>query len=255
MIRRLGAGAVDCALPVALVTIWWLSSANTDSFYFPPLRRILAAFAQTWVFERLGDDILPSLGRMAAGFGLAVVTGIGGGVVLGQSQVARQVLGPIVELLRAIPPPVLLPAGILVLGVGDRMKVVLIAVACVWPIMLSAIDGVSQVETTLLDTASSYGVRPADRLRYVVVPAALPRILAGMRTSLSISLIMMVVSEMVAGTNGIGFFILRSERSFSVAEMWSGVLLLGLLGCTLNYGFTVVERRVLRWQGTEPGPR
>jgi ABC-type nitrate/sulfonate/bicarbonate transport system permease component len=81
----------------------------------------------------------------------------------------------------------------------------------------------------------------------VILPAALPQVFAGLRISLSIAIIVMVVSEMVASTDGIGFFILESQSSFAIPEMWSGILLLGLLGYALNYGFTLVERRVLRW--------
>jgi ABC-type nitrate/sulfonate/bicarbonate transport system permease component len=245
--RRTVAGGVELAVPLALLAIWWLWSTNSESFYFPPLPDILTTFGETWVFERVGSDVAPSLARLGAGFAIAVVTGIGCGMLLGLSRTARQAVGPVVEFLRAIPPPVLIPAGIVALGVGDAMKVFIIAAACVWPILLNAIDGVAGVETTLVETARSYGIRRLDRLRSVILPAALPQIFAGMRTSLSIAIIVMVVSEMVASTNGVGFFILQSQRSFAIPEMWSGILLLGLLGYALNCGFTLVERRVLRW--------
>jgi ABC-type nitrate/sulfonate/bicarbonate transport system permease component len=247
LIRRVAAGGVELAVPLALLAIWWLWSTGSESFYFPPLPDILNTFGETWVFERVGSDVAPSLARLGAGFAIAVVIGVGGGTLLGLSYTARRTVAPIVEFLRAIPPPLFIPAGIVVLGVGDRMRVFIIALACVWPILLNAIDGVAGVETTLVETARSYGIRPLDRLRSVILPAALPQIFAGMHTSLSLAIIMMVVSEMVASTNGIGFFILQSQRLFAIPEMWSGILLLGLLGYGLNYGFTLVERRVLRW--------
>jgi ABC-type nitrate/sulfonate/bicarbonate transport system permease component len=81
----------------------------------------------------------------------------------------------------------------------------------------------------------------------VMLPAASPQIFAGMRTSLSLALILMVISEMVASTNGIGYFVLQSQRTFAIPEMWSGILLLGILGYTLNGAFVLIERRVLRW--------
>ena len=243
---RLAAG-LEITVPLAALAAWWLASSDSDSFYFPPLSDILRTFADTWLFERVGSDVVPSLARLLAGFALGVVVGIACGVLLGVSTVARRTTGPIVEFLRAIPPPALIPAAIVVFGVGDAMKVVIIATACVWPILLNAIDGVAGVDTTLLDTARSYRIRPADRLRHVILPAALPQIFAGMRTSLSIALIVMVVSEIVASTNGVGFFILESQSSFAIPEMWSGILLLGILGYGLNLGFTRVERRVLRW--------
>ena len=246
MTRRVPVLAVEISAPLVLLALYWWWSAAADSFYFPPLSDILTTVGQTWVFERVDDDVVPSLSRLLSGLAIAVVTGVGGGLVLGLTRV-RQVVSPIAEFLRAIPPVALIPAGIVTLGVGEMMKISIIASACVWPILLNTIDGAAGVETTLLETARSYGIRPFDRLRFVIVPAALPRIFAGVRTSLSLALVLMVVSEMVASTNGIGFFILRAQRSFAIAEMWSGVVLLGLLGCALNYGFTIVERRVLRW--------
>ncbi len=255
MTRRTLAAGLEIAVPLAALAAWWLASSDSDSFYFPPLSEILTTFADTWLLERVGSDVVPSLARLLAGFALAVVVGVAGGLLLGMSPAARRTTGPIVEFLRAIPPPALIPAAIVVLGVGDVMKVVIIATACVWPILLNTIDGVAGVETTLLDTARSYRIRPADRLRHVILPAALPQIFAGMRTSLSIALIVMVVSEIVASTNGIGFFILESQSSFAIPEMWSGILLLGILGYVLNLGFTRVERRMLRWhRGARASP-
>jgi ABC-type nitrate/sulfonate/bicarbonate transport system permease component len=118
---------------------------------------------------------------------------------------------------------------------------------CLWPVLLNTIDGVTGIDPTLRETARVYGVGGRDRLRRIVLPAASPQIFAGMRTSLSLALILMVISEMVASTNGIGFFVLQSQRSFAIPEMWSGILLLGLLGYALNLIFVVVERRVLAW--------
>ncbi len=257
MIRRVAAGWVDVALLIAVLALWWFWSTAANSFYFPALPDILRTFVETWVFERVGSDVVPSLVRLGTGYALAVLIGIGGGMVLGLSWHARQTAGPIIEFLRAIPPTALIPAGIVVLGVGDGMKVVLIALACVWPILLNASDGVAGVEPTLLETARCYAIRPLDRLRSIILPAALPQIFAGMRTSVSLAIIVMVVSEMVASTDGIGFFILQSQRSFAMPEMWSGILLLGLLGNALNGTFILVERRMLRWHDdvrTSPSP-
>ncbi len=104
------------------------------------------------------------------------------------------------QFLRAIPPPALLPFGILVLGVGTSMKVFIIAFVCLWPVLLNTIDGVAGVEPTLRETAHVYGISARDRLLRITLPAASPQIFAGMRTALSLALILMVISEMVAST-------------------------------------------------------
>jgi ABC-type nitrate/sulfonate/bicarbonate transport system permease component len=248
--------AVEVATPLALLALLWIWTSGAQSYYFPPFGDVLRAFNDTWVFERVREDVLPSLVRLGIGYAIAVVVGISLGVVLGQRRTLRRMATPPIEFLRAIPAPALIPFAILVLGVENDSKIFLIAIVCVFPILLNAIDGVGGVEPTLLDTTSVYRIGAVDRLRYVVLPAAAPQIFAGMRTALSLSLILMVISEMVASTNGIGYFILQAQRSFAITEMWSGILLLGLLGYGLNAIFTLVERRVLAWHfGARAGAR
>jgi ABC-type nitrate/sulfonate/bicarbonate transport system permease component len=239
--RRLGA-ALEVLVPLALLALWGVWSANTDTFYYPPLTEILETFMDTWVFERVTSDVIPSLLRLSAGYAIAVVVAIAVGIPLGLNATARRAASPIVEFLRAIPPPALLPLAIVVVGVGNGMKVMIIAFVCLWPVLLNTIDGIRGIDPTLNDTARVYGVP-----RRATLPAAAPQVFAGMRTSLSLAVIMMVISEMVASTNGIGFFVLQSQRTFAIPEMWSGILLLGILGYLLNVLFVLVERRVLAW--------
>jgi ABC-type nitrate/sulfonate/bicarbonate transport system permease component len=244
--RRLGV-VLEVLVPVALLALWAVWSAGSETFYYPPLTEILETFSETWLFERVGSDVVPSLLRLSAGYAIAVVAAVLVGIPLGLNRTARRAASPIVEFLRAIPPPALLPLAIVVVGVGNLMKVLIIAFVCLWPVLLNTIDGITGIDPTLNDTARSYGVRGLTRLRLVVLPAAGPQIFAGMRNSLSLAVILMVISEMVASTNGIGFFVLQSQRSFAIPEMWSGILLLGILGYVLNLLFVLVERRVLAW--------
>jgi len=245
--RRWVGGGLEIAVPILVLGAWGVLSAGSQTYYFPPLTDILSTFADTWLFERVTSDALPSLARMGAGFLIAVVVAVSLGLLLGLSPRAKRAASPIVEFARAIPPPALLPFAILVIGVGNSMKVAIIAFVCLWPILLNTIDGVLGVDPTLRDTSRVYGISPRDRVLKVMFPAAAPQIFAGMRTSLSLALILMVISEMVASTNGIGYFVLQSQRSFDIPEMWSGILLLGILGYALNGIFVLIERRALRW--------
>jgi ABC-type nitrate/sulfonate/bicarbonate transport system permease component len=247
---------VEIVTPLVLLAVLWVWTSDAQSYYYPPLGDVLSAFADTWLFERFSEDVVPSLVRLGIGYVIAVVVGVALGILLGQRPVLRRMVTPVIEFLRAIPAPALIPFAILILGVENDAKIFLIALVCVFPVLLNAIDGVAGVEPTLLDTADVYRIGALDRLRYVVLPAAAPQIFAGMRTSLSLSLILMVISEMVASSNGIGYFILQSQRSFAITEMWSGILLLGLLGYLFNAVFTIVERRVLAWHfGVRAGAR
>jgi ABC-type nitrate/sulfonate/bicarbonate transport system permease component len=247
MSRRALLAGVEVVVPLAVIAVLWFWSAGSDVYYFPPLKDVLNTFKDTWLFERVGSDVIPSLVRLFIGYFIAVAVGIGGGLALGTSPVLRRVAAPIVEFLRAIPAPALLPFALLVLGVGNDSKIFVIAFVCLWPILLNAVDGVSGVDPTLVDTGRVYRIPASDRLRRVVLPAAAPQIFAGMRTSLSLALILMVISEMVASSNGIGYFVLQSQRSFAIPEMWSGIILLGILGYLFNAVFLLVERRVLAW--------
>ena len=239
--------ALEIGVPILVVVVLGVWTASQDSYYFPPLTEVLTTFKDTWLFDKFGSDVVPSLVRMGVGFSIAVVAGVSLGMVFGRSRRARRASAPIVEFLRAIPPPALLPFAILVIGVGASMKIFIIAFVCVWPILLNTIDGAAGIDPTLEDTTRVYGISKRDNLLRVVLPAAGPQIFAGLRTAVSLALILMVISEMVASTNGIGYFVLQSQRTFAIPEMWSGILLLGILGYTLNGTFVIIERRVLRW--------
>ena len=244
--RWLGLG-LEITVPILILLLWGVLSAGSKTYYFPPLTDILTTFKDTWLFSRIGSDAVPSLLRMGAGYGIAVVVAVSAGMLLGLFPRARRAAAPIVEFLRAIPPPALLPFAILVIGVGASMKIFIIAFVCVWPILLNTIDGMIGVDPTLVETTRSYGISERDRLWRVLLPAASPQIFAGLRTALSLALILMVISEMVASTNGIGYFVLQSQRTFAIPDMWSGINLLGILGYAFNGVFVLLERRLLRW--------
>ena len=234
-------------LPLALLALWWVASADSQSFYLPPLRQILEAFASVWLGARLVDDVLPSLARLLTGFALAGLAGVALGVVIGSSPRLRATCEPVLEFLRAIPPPVLVPIFILVAGIGTTMKVLVIVSGCLWPILLNTVEGVRARDEVLEDTCRAYGIRGQARLRHLVLRAASPQIVTGMRQALSIGIILMVISEMFAASSGLGFTIVQFQRGFAIPEMWSGILLLGLLGVVLSFGFRLVENRVLSW--------
>jgi ABC-type nitrate/sulfonate/bicarbonate transport system permease component len=244
---RLAALALEFTVPLGAVALLAAWTARQDSYLYPSLRVVLATFTGTWLFERVGSDVFPSLVRMGIGFTVAVTGGVAVGLPLGRMPRLRRAATPIIEFLRAIPPPALLPFAIVVVGVGDGMKSFVIAAVCVWPVLLNTIDGTAGLDPILEDTMRVYHIRRRDRLVRVLLPAAAPQIFAGVRLAVSLALIMMVISEMVASSDGIGFFILQSQRTFAIPEMWSGILVLGILGYALNGAVVLVERRLLRW--------
>ncbi|MFA1551135.1 ABC transporter permease [Actinomadura chokoriensis] len=235
------------ALPVLLVAAWWVATANSTDFFWPPLSKILGTFGETWFEGRFTADVLPSLARLLAGYLLALVLGVGLGVAIGSVRVLRAFLEPVLEFFRAIPSPVLVPILMLFAGIGSGMKVLVIVSGCIWPILLNTVEGVRALDEVLRDTARCYRMRPHSRLVHLVLRGASPQIAAGARQALSIGIILMVISEMFAASNGVGFTIIQFQRSFSIPQMWSGIILLGLIGIALSLAFQVVEARLLNW--------
>jgi len=217
------------------------------SYYFPPLQSVFADFVGIWAEEQTRAGVWSSLVRLFQGLLLATGIGVIGGVLLGLSRTASAMLMPIFDFLRCIPATALIPASILALGIGDASKVLLITLVCLWPVLLNTMDGVAGVEPVAIATSRAYRIRPGDRLFRILLPAASPRIFSGMRTSMALALIMTVVTEMVAATDGLGAFTLAAQRSFDITGMWAGILTLSILGYLLNLALAGIEHRLLHW--------
>lgn len=235
------------ALPIVIIVVWWLATSREKNVFIPKPVSLVNDFFGTWWGDLMVQQVLPSLGRLALGLGIAIVIGIALGLLIGSSLIARKLTGPIFEFIRAIPPPVLLPVLLLILGIEDSTKVFLIFLGCLWPILLNTIDGVRSVDQVLADTTRTYGMRGWSRFRFFVLPAALPRIMTGIRLALPISLILMVVSEMYAAIDGLGYQIMLFKQQLKIGPMWAGILIIGLIGVLISVVYRIVERRVLAW--------
>ncbi len=248
---------------VALGILWEVAARLAGLYFFPPLSRVLERFAEFWLSgppsslflgERVATEILPSLSRMLTGWTVAVALGVLLGVAIGRNKVLGDFVEPIVHFVRAIPPPALIPIFLILLGFGTEMRVSLIAFTVIWPVLLNTIDGVRSVDTLHLDTGRVFDFSRAKVFFQVVLPSAAPKIFAGMRVSLSVAIIIMVISEMVGLPDGIGNVILGAQRTYRYADMWAGVLLLGILGYVFNALLALVESRVTSWhRGSREG--
>uniref|UniRef100_A0AAU2W0V0 ABC transporter permease n=1 Tax=Streptomyces sp. NBC_00008 TaxID=2903610 RepID=A0AAU2W0V0_9ACTN len=245
--RLLRAAAHELWLPALLVAVLWAVSVRHHSFFLPSLPRILRAFKELWLFDRLGSDALPSVLNLLAGLLLAALTGIALGLLLGRAGRLYDATRPVLEFLRAVPGIALVPVALVLLGTGDGMKAALIAYGTVWPILLGTVDGVRSLDPTVEAMADSYRLPRGHRLLRVVLPGAAPQILAGARVSVALGVVLIVASEYTASTHGIGYLQLQSQRTFDIPEMWASLLLLGILGYASNLAFRALESRLLRW--------
>jgi ABC-type nitrate/sulfonate/bicarbonate transport system permease component len=238
---------LGAAVVLLVLGAWEVLARAKASIYLPPVSTIAVTFVHEWFSAQFREHALPSLMRMISGYCIAAVLGVAVGVLIGAYRPLFRLLDPFLQFLRAIPPSAIIPVGILLIGIGDAMKIVVIAFGAFWPILVNAADGARNVPGERLDTARIFGVSPTDQLLSVTFPSALPGIFAGLRTGLSIAFIMIVVSEMIGSTNGLGYYILQAQRTFAIPEMYGGIVLLAILGYTLNAGFLALEHRVLAW--------
>lgn len=245
--RRWAYFGAQVVLVAALLIAWQLGATASSNPVFPPFGDVFTAYLSTLFGERLFTDVLPSVGRALAGFLIGVVTGAVLGMAIGASRSLEPWLRPVLEFLRAIPTVALLPAALLLLGATDQMRIALIAFGCFFPVLLAAIDGTRRVDPLYLDTSRMIGRGRIETLLRVVLPAALPMILSGVRIAVGMALIVMVISELQAASNGIGYFILQSQRLFRTVDVYAGTLVIGTVGLLFTAAILAVERRLLRW--------
>ncbi|GHE06246.1 ABC transporter permease [Streptomyces alanosinicus] len=239
----------------AAVVCWELAARARGSVYFPPPLRIARHARDLWFSGPAGHlfltsagagTILPSLGRMAAGFALAGVAGIALGIAVGRSRRAYALCNPVLQFARAVPPPALVPVFVVVFDFGTPMQVASIAFSAVWPVLVNSAEGARATDPLRLQVAAVLRLTAPERLWFLILPSALPRIFAGLRLSLSLSLILMVFSELLPGSdNGIGFTLTDAQTRSDLLTVWSALLLLGALGYLLNTGLLAVERRLV----------
>lgn len=235
---------------LALLMAAWEAAARAEllnPLVVPPLSRILTVFWELLVSGQIAVQILVSMKRAASGYLLAAGVFIPLGIVMGLYERIRLGLEVVVEVLRPVPPPVIIPLALLIFGLEDEMKIFVIFFSCAWPILLNTIDGVRNIDWVLVNTAKTFRLTRWQTIRRVVLPAASPQIITGLRVSLPIVLILVVISEMVGSTDGIGYFILDAQRRFRVTQMYAGMLALAILGYVLNQLFNLLHRRLLPW--------
>lgn len=234
-------------LPVVLVILWWFASAGSQSFFLPSLSAILAQLWADILNGELARQTLFSLRNVLAGLTISLTLGLGLGLLIGSKPGLRVALWPFLAFLRAVPGVAVVPVVLVAMGVGPGPQIFIIVFACTWPILLNTIDGVRGIKESITDTARAYRLPRSLYVRHVLLPAALPQTMAGIRIALSVSLTLMVVSEFSAGNAGLGNYIMRGSDAFRPAQVWAGTVYVGIVGYLLNVLFVFAERRILSW--------
>jgi ABC-type nitrate/sulfonate/bicarbonate transport system permease component len=251
--RRFAVLALGWMVAALLLLFWQLYAKSAQQLYLPTFASAASATWRLVTQSTLTSDVLPSVGRFAAGYAIGCAVGVLIGTPLGYLRALEPWVRPVLEFLRALPAAAILPIALLLLGTGGGMRVTVIAFGACWPVLLNAVDGARDVDPVLIETGKINGLGRQAVLRRIVLPASLPPIFAGMRTALGIALIVMVLSEMYGASSGLGYFILTAQRRFLVPETYGGVLVLGIIGWLFSLLFTRFERRALAWHFSRIG--
>jgi len=234
---------------VTVLLAWELVArgGGVPAFYLPPATRVAKTLADTAFLNFSIRQLALTILRAMGGYALAAAIAIPLGIAIGRIPLVHAVTRPILEFLRPLPASGIAPVALLFLGIGSGLHVFVVTFGSLWPILVASIQGASTVDRRYLETARLLRLDQRRTLVSVVFPAALPHIMAGLRTSLSVALILAVTVEMIVGSNGIGFAILDFERGFRVAEMYGELMILGVAGVILDATFRLLQHKALYW--------
>jgi ABC-type nitrate/sulfonate/bicarbonate transport system permease component len=246
--HRLMPVVVAAWLPLLLFAAIWIYTNSVPNPFMPPLQNVILELFRFWLGEGFVQHVIPSLRNAAVGFAIALTLGVGLGTVSATFPVVDLLLNPVITFFRALPPLVLLPLVFVFSGNSDVGRIALIVYGALWPILLNTVDGIRAIAPEVLQTARSYRVTRANTLIRVIFPGAYAQISVGIRLSLTISLVLMVASEFYGALQGIGAMIFEAKNLFFTAQMWSGVILLGLIGYLISVLYQRLEDRLLRWR-------
>lgn len=253
--RRLSLPAISGLSVASLIALWWAvtSAGLIEPLFLPSPQAILARGWQLLGEGYLGASLWQHLGASLERIGLALLaallTAIPLGIAIGRNRIVRGIFDPLIEFYRPIPPLAYLPLIVIWCGIGELSKVLLIYLAIFAPLVIATATGVRGVDPAKLRAAQSLGASPAQLVRHVILPAALPEILTGLRIGLGVGWSTLVASELIAAQRGLGFMV-QSAAQFLVTDVVIlGILVIALVAFTLELGLRALQRRLVPWQG------
>ena len=246
--NRLLTAALGLA-PLALLLALW-QAATTGGWYtsvlLPPPIEVARVFGAQW--PDLLRHVGASLTRVCVGLAIACITAIPLGLMIGRFKWLDQITDWTIQIFRSLPGIALIPLAILFFGIGDKPAIILITLAAFWPLIISTIFGVKSVERTLLKVARVARAGDALVLRDILLPSALPSILAGLRLAAGAGWLTVVTAEMMAVKSGLGYYIMYAQTTFRAEEIIAGIVTIGAIGLLFDQGIRLLRHRICRWQ-------
>jgi ABC-type nitrate/sulfonate/bicarbonate transport system permease component len=243
----------DIALPVLATVLflvgWEIFGRLSNPLLFAPPSRVAVAFVDLTASGRLPRALMVTLNALLVGFGLSIVVGLIVGVVLGRMPRLARVVEPYIDAVYATPRVVIVPLVILWFGVGYSGRVFIVWIGTVIPIILNTAIGVRNSRRDLIEVATSFGVSERDLVRHVILPGAVPYVIAGLRIAAGRALIGIVIAEIFLDLTGVGGIIQTEASYFRTAPMLAGVIVFSVLGTVMIGGLGTLERRFSVWKG------
>jgi ABC-type nitrate/sulfonate/bicarbonate transport system permease component len=238
------------ASPLGLLLAWELAAQTglIDVRFFPAPSAIILKLIEMARSGELTENVLISLQRIVLGFLLGGVPAIVIGVAMGIWRPVRALVDPLIVATYPIPKSSLLPLILLIFGLGEMSKVVMVAIGVFYPMAINATAGVLQINQIYLDVGKSFKASPWDTFRTIALPGALPFIMTGVKLGAGLALILIAIAEMVGAKSGIGYMIWSAWETFAVAKMYVGLFVIALIGFAISLMLNEIERRVIRWK-------
>ncbi len=233
-------------VPVVLALAAWQVLAPGPSPYFPAPFEWWKAGVALWESGQLAPAFAATVTTFAEGLAIAVAAGGVLGLVVGTSRRVAQALGPLLEFMRAIPPPVTAPVAALLLGYGLAMKLTVVVLSALWPILLNTSSAVARVEPLLFDVARTFRLSSARWVLQIVVPSTVPAILLGVRIAIPLAIVVTLLVEMLTSLPGVGALMIQAQRNFQSAQVYALLVMIGVFGFIINDLFAIIEAILLR---------
>lgn len=239
-------------LPISIIVIWQLlySTKIVTTTVFASPFEILDAYKELIVSGELWQHISISLLRVVEGFAIGAILGSILGIIIGFSRKAELLSTYLIGFLRPIPMIAWIPVIILMLGLGEESKVVLIAMGSFWPVLINVISGIKQVDKKYLEVAEIFNKSKLHTIFNVILPSALPSIFTGFKLGISVAWMCVIGAEMVAASTGIGYYIMYQRSIFSSNTMLAGVFTIGVIGVLIDKILSFIEKKLLKWNAT-----
>lgn len=241
--------AVSLIIPIILVILWQLAAngGRINVQLFPSPAKIGQAFVKSVANGKLQTNIMVSLKRVLTGYLYGAVLGVVIGVLLGLSKKAYRLFSFLLEILRPIPIIAWVPVLIMILGIGETSKIIVIMIGSFWSIFLNTYDGIRNVDAKYLEVSSMFMKSKAETVLRVMLPAALPGIFTGLRIGIGSAWISVIGAELIASSAGLGYMISYSREMAQPANMYVAVFIIGIIGYLINAILKIIEKKALRW--------